>query len=90
MSTDGQAEGLTYPADFPIKLFLKPDPDAEPALLERLRAELDSGNRFEVSRSQSSSGKYECLTLTYVAQNEAEVERLRAAIQREPSIILSL
>ena len=85
-----QPDGLTYPSHYPIKLFLKPDPEAEPALLARLLATLDEGNRFETRRNSSSGGKYECITLDYTAQNEAEVERLRAAIQAEASIILSL
>lgn len=91
MSTDEtQPPGLSYPTSYPVKLFLKPAPEAEAAMLERLQATLDAGNQFSVTRSESSGGKYHCLTLDYTAQNEAEVERLRAAIQAEPGIILSL
>ena len=86
----GTPEPLQYPTAFPIKLFMKPDPDAEAQIVEQLRAALDPGNQLEAARTLSSKGAYACLSLTYTAQNEAEVARLRQIITSDPRVILSI
>lgn len=86
----GTPEPLQYPTAFPIKLFLKPDPAAEAEIVALLQAALDAGNQLEAARKLSSKGGYACLSLTYTAQNEAEVARLRQIITSDPRVILSI
>lgn len=81
---------LEYPAGFPIKVFLKPDDADEQAVLDGIRTCLNDGNHISVERSLSSQGKYLCLRLDYVAQDAAEVARIRDFLQRDPRVILSL
>lgn len=81
---------LEYPVEFPIKVFLRPGADDEQAVLDGIRACLNPGNRIEAARSLSSGGRYLCLRLQYEARDADEVGRIRAYLQDDPRVILSL
>lgn len=81
---------LQYPADFPIKVFLKPGEQAEAELIRSLEQCLNPGNRIQVERVVSRGGRYVCLRIAYVAQDAAEVARLRECLRSDVRVILSL
>lgn len=80
--------GLDYPADFPVKLFLRPDAEAEAAVLAAITEALGSPPRSQ--RKPSSNGRYVCLSLNFTATDAEQVERMRQAIAAQPAVILSL
>lgn len=82
--------GLSYPCRFPVKVFLKPDEDAEAGVVSRVRAELNADNALELRRSRSSSGGYVCLTLTFTAVDPDQVSRVAAAVRDAPGVLLSV
>jgi putative lipoic acid-binding regulatory protein len=82
--------GLTYPCEFPIKLFVRPGADVEPRLLGLVRSLLADGARLDVERRASAKGNYQCLTLSFVAEDEAQLLRITSAVRADPSVVLSL
>lgn len=86
MSTAGPS--LEYPADFPVKLFLRPDTAAEAAVLAAVTTAIGTAPRSE--RRPSANGRYVCLSLNFTATDAAQVERMREAIAAQPAVILSL
>lgn len=82
--------GLVYPCSFPVKVFIRPEPGVEERLQELVRGHLRAEALLEVERRASSTGKYLCLTLTFVAEDEAHLTRITGAIGADPAVVLSL
>jgi uncharacterized protein len=82
--------GLVYPCSFPVKVFIRPEPGVEERLQELVRGHLQPEAALEVERRASSTGKYLCLTLTFVAEDEAHLTRITSAIGADPGVVLSL
>ena len=82
--------GLVYPCDFPLKLVIKPDPEPEARLVALARSQLADGARLETSRRSSSGGKYQSLTLTFVADDAAHLKRLIDTVCADPGVVLAL
>jgi putative lipoic acid-binding regulatory protein len=85
-----QPRGLTYPCSFPVKVFIRPDAAVEERLQTLVRNHLQPQATLEVERRNSSTGKYLCLTLTFVAEDEAHLTRITGAISADPGVVLSL
>jgi uncharacterized protein len=88
MSTE--ARGLTYPCSFPVKVFIRPEAGVEDRLQSLVRTHLQPEAALEIERRSSSTGKYICLTLTFVAEDEAHLTRITSAIGADPGVVLSL
>lgn len=82
--------GLVYPCAFPVKVFIRPEPEVEERVQELVRGHLQPQALLEVERRSSSTGKYLCLTLTFIAEDEAHLTRITAAIGADPGVVLSL
>ena len=85
-----QPRGLTYPCSFPVKVFIRPDAEVEERLQALVRGLLQPAAELEVERRASATGKYLCLTLTFVAEDEAHLLRITGAIGADPGVVLSL
>jgi putative lipoic acid-binding regulatory protein len=83
-------QGLVYPCEFPLKLFIKPDLETELRLVELARSQLADGAVLETSRRSSSSGKYLSLTLNFVAEDAAHLQRVIDAVCTDPGVVLAL
>lgn len=85
-----ETPGLEYPCSYPIKVFLKPGEEAEARIEALVRAELAEGESLQVKRSNSSSGAYVCLTLTFTATDAEHAKRVGSAVRDAPGVLLSL
>jgi putative lipoic acid-binding regulatory protein len=86
--TKDEGKGLDYPCDFPVKVFLRPEPGAEAALLKAFTEAVGTTPRS--SKRPSSNGKYLCVSLNFTATDAEQVERMRAAIAAQPAVVLAL
>ena len=85
-----EPRGLTYPCSFPVKVFIRPEAGVENRVQALVRGHLQPEGTLEVERRASSNGKYLCLTLTFVAEDEAHLTRITSAISADPGVVLSL
>ncbi|HEX7380598.1 MAG TPA: DUF493 family protein [Nevskiaceae bacterium] len=79
-----------YPCDFPIKAFMRPDAQAEAALIRRIEAALGPGTRLDVGRRSSAHGRYVCLTLRFRARDAAHARRIGALVHRDERVLMAL
>ncbi|MDE2148823.1 MAG: DUF493 family protein [Gammaproteobacteria bacterium] len=79
---------LTFPCPFPVKLFLKPDVEAE--IERRARAQLAHDASFEIRRRPSRSGSYVCMTLVFTASDAGHARRICTALRDLPGVILAI
>ncbi len=82
--------GLVYPCEFPVKVFVRPDAEVEKRLQDLVRTHLQPEAALEIERRASAQGKYLCLTLIFVAEDEAHLTRITTAIKADPGVVLSL
>jgi putative lipoic acid-binding regulatory protein len=85
-----EPRGLIYPCSFPVKVFIRPDTEVEDRLLTLVRDLLQPEATLEVERRSSAAGKYLCLTLIFIAEDEAHLLRITGAIRADPGVVLSL
>jgi putative lipoic acid-binding regulatory protein len=82
--------GLVYPCEFPVKVFVRPDAEVEQRLETLVRGHLQPEAVLQIERRASAQGKYLCLTLIFVAEDEAHLTRITKAIGTDPAVVLSL
>ncbi|MCK9194458.1 MAG: DUF493 domain-containing protein [Nevskia sp.] len=82
--------GLVYPCEFPLKIFVHPDPETEARIAELAHAQLAVGATITVTRRMSSGGKYAALTLNFIAEDAAHLDRVIKAVTADPGVILAL
>lgn len=82
--------GMTYPCEFPIKVFILPDEATVERIVGVARAELAEGATLTTARRMSSTGKYLALTLNFTAEDAGHLARMIAAVKADPGVILSL
>jgi putative lipoic acid-binding regulatory protein len=88
--TKSPPAGLTYPCEFPLKIFIRPDEDVALRIAQLACDQLAAG--AEVSRSSrlSSGGKYMALTLNFIADDAEQLDRVIKAVTADPGVILAL
>lgn len=82
--------GMTYPCEFPIKVFILPDEETAARIVRVASAELPCGSTLTTSRRMSSTGKYLALTLNFIAEDAEQLARVIDAVKADPGVILSL
>ncbi len=82
--------GLVYPCEFPLKAIVRPNAETEQRLVELARGQLAEGAMLEVSRRPSSGGKYLSLTLNFVAEDAAHLQRVIDVVCADPGVVLAL
>lgn len=78
----------TLPCRVPFKVFLRPDADAEHALIAACREA--AGARIDAERRPSRKGSFICLRLTLHASRHEQIRRVRAAIAADGAVIMAL
>lgn len=78
----------TLPCRVPFKVFLRPDANAEQALITACREA--AGVHIEAERQPSRKGNFICLRLTLHASEHDQIRRVRAAIAADSSVIMAL
>jgi len=89
-ATPSPPPGLQYPCEFPLKVFVRPDPETETRIAGLAHAELALGATITVTRRLSSHGKYVALTLNFIAEDAAQLDRVIKAVTADPGVILAL
>lgn len=82
--------GLTYPCEFPLKIFILPDEDVALRITGIVCAHLAVGVELSSSRRLSSGGKYLALTLNFIADDAEQLDRVIKAVTADPGVILAL
>ena len=88
--TEQEVRGLTSPCSFPVKVFVRPDAEVEQRLQALVRERLEPEATLEIERRNSSTGKYVCLTLIFVARDEGHLLGITGAISADPGVVLAL
>ena len=82
--------GLTYPCEFPLKIFIRPDEETAERIARAAHAQLAVGATITTSRRLSSTGKYLALTLNFIADDAEQLDRVIKAVTADPGVILAL
>ncbi len=82
--------GLTYPCEFPLKIFIRPDEETAVRITGLVQALLAPEAVITTSRRQSSGGKYLGLTVNFVADDAEQLDRVIKAVTADPGVILAL
>lgn len=82
--------GLTYPCEFPLKVFIRPDEATAARITDAVRAELAAGALVTTARRLSSTGKYLSLTVNFTADDAEQLDRVIKAVTADPGVILAL
>lgn len=82
--------GLTYPCEFPLKIFIRPDEETAERITQLVQALLAPGAAVTTARRPSSGGKYLGLTLNFVADDAEQLDRVIKAVTADPGVILAL
>ena len=89
-TTPSVPPGMTYPCEFPLKVFIKPDEDVAARIAGLARAQLAAEASMEVTRRSSSTGKFLALTINFVAEDPAHLDRVIKAVTADPGVLLAL
>lgn len=82
--------GMTYPCEFPIKVFIRPDEETAERVAKVAHAQMAVGAVITTSRRLSSTGKYMALTLNFIADDAEQLDRVIKAVMADPGVILAL
>jgi putative lipoic acid-binding regulatory protein len=82
--------GMTYPCEFPLKIFIRPDEEIAERIAKVAHAQMAVGAVITTSRRLSSTGKYMALTLNFIADDAEQLDRVIKAVMADPGVILAL
>lgn len=82
--------GMTYPCEFPLKIFIRPDEETAERIAKVAHAQMAVGAVITTSRRLSSTGKYMALTLNFIADDAERLDRVIKAVMADPGVILAL
>lgn len=78
----------SLPCRVPFKVFLRPDANAEQALISSCRDA--AGAHIDAERQPSTKGNFICLRLTLHASEYEQIRAVRAAIAADSAVIMAL
>lgn len=78
----------SLPCRVPFKVFLRPDANAEQALISACREA--AGVHIDAERQPSRKGNFICLRLTLHASEHGQIKRVREAIAADDAVIMAL
>lgn len=83
-------ELMTYPCDFGIKVFGLNDPRFEAIVLALIESFCEPEVELKVTRNESSKGKYQSLTIHFMAQSRAQLDEIYQALTDCEHVVMSL
>ena len=89
-STESALALLEYPGRFPLKVFGRQSADLEAQVLALVRARIPQAEHIEVSRRNSSGGKYQALTLTFTVYTQQQLEDIYHDLYQCEQVMMSL
>lgn len=87
---DGESSLIKFPAAISVKAMGLNEPDFESLVLELVQAHLEPASESNVVTSLSSKEKYISVRVHFTAVNQAQINRIYAALQDEPRVKFTL
>jgi putative lipoic acid-binding regulatory protein len=81
---------MEFPCRFPLKVFGYNDAGFERKMLKLLREFCDESTSFEVKKNESKKGKYQSLTITFIAQSREQMDAIYQALSDSEDVVMSL
>ena len=89
-SLDGEASLIKFPAAIAIKAMGLNEPDFERLVLDLVQPFIQPATPTKVVTNLSSKGKYMSVRVHFTALNQAQIERIYAALRGEQRVKLTL
>ena len=89
-SLDGEASLIKFPAAIAIKAMGLNEPDFERLVLDLVQPFIQPATPTKVVTNLSSKGKYMSVRVHFTALNQAQIERIYAALRGEPRVKFTL
>ena len=83
-------ELMTFPCDFALKVFGLNDPKFEAIVMSLVECHCPPDTEFTISRNESSKGKYESLTIHFIAQSRAQLDEIYQALTDCEQVVMAL
>ena len=87
---DEAQELMKFPCDFPLKVFGLNHDDFESIVLDLVAAHCPQSTQFKVQRNESSKGKYQSLTITFVAHSRQQMDDIYRSLSASEHVVMSL
>ncbi len=81
---------MEFPCEFPLKVFGLNKPEFESIVLDLVSAHCDDDTQFRVIRRESKKGKYQSLTVTFIAQSRAQMDDIYQSLTDSEHVVMSL
>lgn len=85
-----EEELMTFPCDFGLKVFGYNGAEFEGIVLNIVRGFCDPSTEFKVTRNESKKGKYQSLTIHFMAQSRAQLDSIYQALTDSEHVVMSL
>ena len=89
-STESGLALIEYPSRFPLKVFGKPSDDFEDTVVALVRARIPQAEHIEITRRNSSGGKYLALTLTFTVYTQQQLEDIYRDLYDCEQVVMTL
>lgn len=83
-------ELMDYPCDFPLKVFGVNDDRFESVVIDLLRDHCDESIEFRVKRNTSRNGKYQSLTINFIAYSRQQLDAIYQSLTDCELVVMSL
>ena len=90
MNSDRIDSPLKFPSTYPLKVIVKQEGDFEKSVIEIFRRHLPLFVETSLERQLSEGGKYVSFTVTFVAENRAQLDALYKDLQAVEEVIMVL
>jgi putative lipoic acid-binding regulatory protein len=90
MTTPNDDSLLTFPCDFPIKVFGLASPTFEASIISIVKEVLPHFNASAVKMQESGGGKYHSLTLTVHVNSRETLDEIYRRLTASPLVLMAL
>jgi putative lipoic acid-binding regulatory protein len=87
---NGVEELLQFPCEFPLKVFGLNEEGFEQVVLELVRGHCEETTEFSVTRNESRKGKYQSLTITFIAHSRQQLDGIYQSLTDCEQVVMSL
>jgi uncharacterized protein len=84
---DPKKPELQFPLELPLKVFGKDEDDFESLVLDLLTRHVPQEKVTDLRRQISSGGKYLAVTVTFTAEDRAQMEAVYAELSRHERVL---
>jgi putative lipoic acid-binding regulatory protein len=81
---------LTFPCSFPIKVIGKDVDEFELFVIEIISQYIGTINRESVTSTPSAGGKYTSVTITFIAENQEQIDSVYRELSKHERVLMVL